>query len=132
MHASSLRRVLTRCVTITSVSVLVSVLLVLALVSASGRSADAGTWLLAVAGPMLIAFPATVYILMQSEQLRLTHLLLVDAHAALAKAPFAGREGVPDQLTGMLNRDAFLARHSRGVRGGVEGALLMVDATVSR
>lgn len=72
--------------------------------------------------PMLTAFPASFIIFWQNEKLRRALGELSQAHALLkAKATH-------DQMTGLLNREAFFEKSKQARRKCDSGALLLIDA----
>lgn len=72
--------------------------------------------------PILTAFPAGFLIFWQNEQLKRALAELSEAHTQLkAKATH-------DQMTGLLNREAFFEKSKQARRKCDSGALLLIDA----
>lgn len=108
-------------VVVKSVLVTLAVIIVSQVISYSGRMAtdQAFTpYVFFMNGflPLITALPASLLIFWQQHRIHQTHLALKKAHEALAV------HAAHDGLTGLLNRETFLA-------GLVEpGALLLIDA----
>jgi len=66
--------------------------------------------------PLVTAFPASLLIFWQQHRLQSAHAALAEAHAALS------HKAAHDGLTGMLNRETFLARIPAA------GGFLLIDA----
>lgn len=72
--------------------------------------------------PILTAFPAGFLIFWQNEKLKRALAELSEAHSQLkAKATH-------DQMTGLLNREAFFEKSKQARRKSDTGALLLIDA----
>jgi diguanylate cyclase (GGDEF)-like protein len=86
-----------------------------------GKPADHITLLMATILPIVIAVPISLYVFRQTEKLDRAYAALLLANDALA------RKASRDQMTGLLNRESFMAQIDvlRLVPAG--GALLMVD-----
>jgi diguanylate cyclase (GGDEF)-like protein len=82
-----------------------------------------------IACPIVIAWPATAWLLWQKQKLRIAldaaeraHARLMEAHRALAE------KARHDDMTGMLNREAFFEEVEAARRGLDTGTLLIIDA----
>ncbi len=86
-----------------------------------GKPADQLTLMIATILPIAIAVPIALYVFRQTEKLDRAYAALLLANDALA------RKASRDQMTGLLNRESFMAQIDvlRLVPAG--GALLMVD-----
>lgn len=118
------------------VSAAASLLLVLTIMSMAGGKASPSALALAVFCPLIIAFPASAYLYHQKRKLAETlealtsahqrleaaHAELADAHARLAE------KARHDDMTGLLNRESFLAALKAARWRGDDGALLIIDA----
>lgn len=106
-------------------AVIASLLVVLVLVPMLGGSVDGNGLLMTVLCPLLVAFPASAYLFWQKEQLAGTLEALTVAHGKLAEAHARLAEKARyDQMTGVLNREAFMAMMERQKAG----VLLAIDA----
>lgn len=107
--------------------VTIAVILVTQVVSFSirhsaGQSFTAFVFAMNCILPVLTAFPAAFLIFWQNEKLSRALAELSEAHAQLkAKATH-------DQMTGLLNREAFFEKSKQARRKGDSGALLLIDA----
>jgi diguanylate cyclase (GGDEF)-like protein len=129
MGNDSFKRIFIKSSIATSISVAASVLIVATVVPAIGGAVDGRALLMSALCPFLIAYPASFFTFRQSEKLRNVHLSLVDAHFALADAHRKLAEKARrDDMTGMFNREAFLAELERSRRDMAAGTLLIVDA----
>src|SRR5690606_3418879 len=72
--------------------------------------------------PLVVALPLLLHIVRQGENLEQAHAALQDAHRILAER--ASR----DSLTGLLNRDSFVAPLELTRRLSDRGTLLIADA----
>jgi diguanylate cyclase (GGDEF)-like protein len=125
----SLLGILFKSTAVTIVVVIVSVLAAATIVPALGGVVDGNAWLMCVICPLVTAWPASSWMLWQSAKLRLANAELAAIHAELAAANAGLAERTRrDDMTGMLNRNAFLdvLEATRGREG--RGGLLIVDA----
>ncbi len=106
-----------------------SLAIAFATVSSMGGSLDGLAWILCIACPVFIAWPASAYTFWQSDRLRGAHRELSRAHAELAAAHRRlADKARHDEMTGTLNRESFFAALDRSRRRSDRGALLIVDA----
>lgn len=106
-------------------SVIASVLVVLTFVPMLGGSVDGNGLVMTLVCPLLIAYPASAYFFWQKERLAETLEELTAAHGKLAQAHARLAEKARyDQMTGVLNRGAFLAT----LESAGAGVLLAIDA----
>lgn len=113
-----------------SMAVAVSSLIAsLAVAFALGGILDANAWLMLTICPILIAWPASAFMFWQNERVKSAHKQLSRAHAQLAAAHRRLEEKASrDDMTGMLNREAFFAALDGSRRRSDRGALLIIDA----
>jgi diguanylate cyclase (GGDEF)-like protein len=79
--------------------------------------------------PLVVAWPARGWTLYKGRRLRSAHRELTRAHAELAAAHRRLAEKAKlDEMTGMLNREAFFAAIDGTRRKSDRGALLIIDA----
>lgn len=131
-----MKQVFTKAALTTAASVAVSLLLVLTLVPAVGGVVEGNALVMSVLCPLVIAFPASAYLFHQKRELAntlaaltLAHDGLAKAHAELAEAHARLAEKARrDTMTGLLNRESFLAALKGSRRRADEGALLVIDA----
>ena len=117
-------------------SVAVSLLLVLTVVPAVGGVVEGNALVMSVLCPLVIAFPASAYLFYQKRKLAdtlaaltLAHERLARAHAELAETHARLAEKARrDDMTGLLNRESFLAALKGSRRRADDGALLVIDA----
>lgn len=117
-------------------SALVSLMLVLAVVPAIGGVVEGNAIVMSIACPLAIAFPASLHAFWQKKRLadalaKLTsaHDELADAHMQLAEAHARLSEKARhDDMTGLLNREAFFSALKSTRRRTDAGALLIIDA----
>lgn len=118
------------------VSAAVSLLLVLTIVPAVGGLVDGSRLAMATLCPLAISFPASFYLYHQKRKLSETlealttaHQRLAVAHAELADAHARLSEKARhDDMTGLLNRESFLAALKASRRRKDGGTLLIIDA----
>lgn len=117
-------------------SAAVSLVLVMLLLPVQGAIADSNAVKMAVLCPLVIAFPASLRFLLQKKklaeairELTVAHEELGKTHAALALAHAQLAEKARhDDMTGLLNREAFHAALRATRRRTDGGVLLIVDA----
>lgn len=106
-------------------AVIASLAVVLVLVPLLGGSVDGNGLLMTVICPLLVAFPASAHLFWQKERLAGTLEALTVAHGKLAEAHARLAERARfDQMTGVLNRETFMAAMERPA----QGAMLAIDA----
>ncbi len=114
----------------------ISLLLVLTLVPALGGVVEGNALLMTILCPLVIAFPASAYTFWQKKKLddaiadlTATHAALAGAHAELAGAhERLSEKARHDDMTGLLNREAFFDALKGSRRRTDTGVLLIVDA----
>jgi len=111
------------------ISILVSLLICATALEAVGDSLDLFAAAMCVICPLIVAFPASAYTFNQKRQIVEAHEALEAAHRELAAMhrKFAERARL-DDMTGLLNRSAFIAAvdETRSVKQ--RGWLIMIDA----
>lgn len=118
------------------VSAAVSLLLVVVLLPVRGAMADSNAVVMAVLCPLVIAFPASIHFFLQKkklaeavEEITAAHEKLAAAHAELERAHARLAEKARhDDMTGLLNREAFFAALKGARRRGDSGVMLIIDA----
>jgi diguanylate cyclase (GGDEF)-like protein len=124
-----MKSVLAKSGAIAFMSSVASLLIATFTVRMTGGSVDGMALVLCVLCPILIAWPASAYSLSQSSRLRAAHRDLARAHAELAAAHRRLSEKARlDDMTGMLNREAFFAALDGSRRKTDRGSLLIIDA----
>jgi len=90
---------------------------------------DGNAWIMCVVCPLVIAWPASAYTFWQKERLREALAEASRAHAELAEAHRRLAEKARrDDMTGMLNREAFFAALETARAEHGRGTLLIIDA----
>jgi len=113
----------------TVLSVAASLALVLMLVPSLGGVIEGSALLMATLCPMVIAFPASFYLFLQKKRLAETLAALTAAHERLARAHAELAEKARhDDMTGLLNRESFLAALKGARRRTDSGVMLIIDA----
>lgn len=119
-----------------ALAVIASLLVVLTFVPMLGGSVDGNGLVMSVACPVVIAFPASAYLLRQKarladtlQELTIAHDQLAHAHVKLAQAHAHLEERARlDGMTGLLNRSAFFEALLGERENAQAGALLLADA----
>ncbi|WP_395446960.1 GGDEF domain-containing protein [Aminobacter sp. UC22_36] len=107
---------------ITIAVIVVSQIVSFAIRYSAGQSFTAFVFAMNSILPILTAFPAGFLIFWQNEKLKRALAELSEAHTQLkAKATH-------DQMTGLLNREAFFEKSKQARRKSDSGALLLIDA----
>lgn len=110
-------------------SALASLAIASVVVPMAGGTVDGYALLMCVVCPLVVAWPASGWTLYQGRRLRSAHRELTRAHAELAAAHRRLAEKAKlDEMTGMLNREAFFAAIDGTRRKSDRGALLIIDA----
>jgi diguanylate cyclase (GGDEF)-like protein len=118
-----------RSAAVTAISIAGSLTLTLIIVTAMGYPASHMIWLTSTVCPMFLAWVASVITFRQSDRLKSSHRELARAHAQLAAAHRRLEEKASrDEMTGMLNREAFFAVLEGSRSHSDRGALLIIDA----
>lgn len=131
-----MRRILARATLVALMSVVVSLLLMLSLVTAFGYELRTVPVLMALICPLLVAFPVSFHSFRQKQklsdalaELTCVHEELATAYARLAETHARlAEQARHDGMTGLLNREAFMAALKSSRRRTDGGALLLVDA----
>jgi diguanylate cyclase (GGDEF)-like protein len=130
------RRIVLKASIATSLSIAASLGIAVTVVPMLGGVVDGTAWLMCVLCPLLIAWPVSAWQFWQGQRLRdaygeiaRLHGELEEAHRELSVDHDALLEKARrDSLTGMLNRDGFLAALGQAMAGGGQGTLLFIDA----
>lgn len=110
-------------------AIAVSLLLTLIVVPAMGFPFSRSVWLTSTVCPLILAWIASAGTFWQSDRLKSAHRELARAHAQLTAAHRRLSEKASrDEMTGMLNREAFFATLDRSQRKADRGSLLIIDA----
>ncbi|WP_353183996.1 GGDEF domain-containing protein [Bosea sp. (in: a-proteobacteria)] len=131
-----LRKIIVKASLATVLSIAASLGLAVTIVPLLGGVVDGNAWLMCVLCPLLIAWPVSAWQFSQAERLRETrneiarlHRELERAHDELSAAHAALVEKARhDGMTGMLNRESFLAAVRQAMAGEGRGTLLLIDA----
>jgi diguanylate cyclase (GGDEF)-like protein len=133
---SAARKIIAKASAATLLSIAASLGLAATVVPLLGGVVDGNAWLMCVLCPLFIAFPASFWQFRQAQRLsdarseieRLHHQL-VTAHGELAIAHEALLDKVRhDGMTGLLNRESFLAALRQAMAADRQGTLLLIDA----
>ena len=122
-------RIFLRSAIVTLTSVAFSLLIALTVAPGLGVPVSRTTWLICAAFPMALAWPVSAYAIWRAERLERAHRHLARIHARLVAAH--NRLAVKasrDDMTGMFNRENFLAALARSHRQSARGVLLIIDA----
>jgi diguanylate cyclase (GGDEF)-like protein len=122
-------RIFLRSAIVTLTSVAFSLLIALTVAPGLGVPVSRTTWLICAALPMALAWPVSAYAIRRAERLERAHRHLARIHARLVAAH--NRLAVKasrDDMTGMLNRENFVAALERSHRQSERGVLLIIDA----
>lgn len=126
---SSMRRIILKASLATLLSIAASLGLAVTVVPMLGGVVDGNAWLMCILCPLLIAWPASAWQFWQAQRLRDAHGEIARLHRELSVAHEALVEKASrDGLTGMLNRESFLAALEQAMAAGGPGALLFIDA----
>ena len=110
-------------------SIAASLGLALTVVPMLGGVVDGTAWLMCILCPLLIAWPASAWQFRQAQRLKDAHGEIARLHGELSAAHEALLERARrDGLTGLLNRESFLAELERAMTPGGKGTLLFIDA----
>lgn len=111
------------------VAVIGSIAVAAVLLPLLGAAFDTTSLVMCIVCPSVIAFPISLRTFRQAEALRKAHEALMRAHADLAEAHAQlAHKARLDQMTGMLNREAFFAAIRDARVDPQAGALLIIDA----
>lgn len=124
-----MKSVILRATIVAILAVIGSLLTVVTVVPMLGGVVDGNAWLMCIICPLVTAWPASFVMFRQGDRLKQAHRDLANAHAQLTAAHRCLEEKAShDQMTGMLNREAFFARLDGSRRKADRGALLIIDA----
>lgn len=113
-----------------------SMAIVQTIVPALGGTVEGNAIIMTLVCPLVLAFPCTAFFLVQKQRLRETlaeltaaHEQLASTHAELAEAySRLSEKSRHDEMTGLLNREAFFAGLKKTRRRTDTGTLLIIDA----
>jgi diguanylate cyclase (GGDEF)-like protein len=124
-----MKRVILKSGIVAVASALTSLAIASLLVPVLGGRVDGTAWIMCIACPLLIAWPASGWTFYQSARLRHAHRELSLAHESLAAAHRRLSEKARfDDMTGVLNRETFFAALEGSMGKPERGALLVIDA----
>lgn len=131
-----MKQIVLKAATVSVIAMLASFAIVMTVVPAMGGVVGRNTLLMTLLCPLLIAFPCSLHLLRQKkvvattlEELKAAHDELADAHLQLAEAHARLSERARyDEMTGVLNRAAFLSALNNSRRRTDRGMLLIIDA----
>lgn len=117
-------------------AMLASFAIVMTVVPAVGGVVEGNALLMTLLCPLLTAFPASFHLFRQKkvlattlDELKVAHDELADAHLQLAEAHARLSERARyDEMTGVLNRAAFMSALNNSRRRTDRGLLLIIDA----
>ncbi len=87
-----------------------------------GEEINPSAWVLAFVGSYIVGIPVSCFCFHQADRLKDAHQQLLETHEALRQ------KSMHDHMTGMLNRETFMARLNRRCRRSDHGVLLIADA----
>ena len=126
---SPARRIILKASLATLLSIAASLGLAVTVVPMLGGVVDGNAWLMCILCPLLIAWPASAWQFWQAQRLRDAHGEIARLHGELTAAHEALLEKARhDGLTGVLNRETFLAALEQASLEGGHGMLLLIDA----
>lgn len=126
---ASTRAIILKASLATLLSIAASLALALTVVPMLGGVVDGTAWLMCILCPLLIAWPASAWQFRQAQRLKDAHGEIARLHDELSATHEALLERARrDGLTGLLNRESFLAELEKAVAAGGEGTLLFIDA----
>lgn len=129
-------RVLAKAAGATAVAEVGSIALFLMAQWATGDAIDVQDWLETLLIPLIVAMPIATFVFRQDEKLRRAYEQLLEAdraaiqsnrqlHEAKEQISFAVSH---DRMTGLLNRETFMALLALGYARNSDGVLLIADA----
>lgn len=126
---ASTRAIILKASLATLLSIAASLGLAVTVVPMLGGVVDGTAWLMCILCPLLIAWPASAWQFRQAQRLKDAHGEIARLHGALSAAHEALLERARrDGLTGLLNRESFLADLEQAMTPGGKGTLLFIDA----
>ncbi|MCO5091922.1 GGDEF domain-containing protein [Bosea sp. (in: a-proteobacteria)] len=134
--APAARKIIAKASAATLLSIAASLGLALTVVPWLGGVVDGNAWLMCILCPLFIAFPASAWQFRQTQRLsdaraevERLHRQLVTVHGELAAAHATLLDKARhDGMTGLLNRESFLAALRQAMVAGEPGTLLLIDA----
>lgn len=123
------KRIVAKAAAVSGMAVVATYAISLSVRTALAMPFDWLAWIECFVIPVAIGMPVASYIFWQSERLAETCTVLTQSEAKLkaANAALAYRAS-HDGMTGLLNREAFLARLTAFIRNEEEAVLLLIDA----
>lgn len=130
------RKIIAKASAATLLSIAASLGLALTVVPLLGGTVDGNAWLMCILCPLFIAFPASAWQFRQAQRLsdaraevERLHRRLVATHDELAAAHEALLDKARhDGMTGLLNRESFLAALRQALAADRPGTLMLIDA----
>ncbi|MEX0344804.1 MAG: GGDEF domain-containing protein [Rhizobiaceae bacterium] len=111
-----------KALTVSTFAVVLAYALIIFAIPMFGEEINPSAWVLGFVGPYLIGMPVSYYCFLQADRLRDAHEKLLKVHEELRQ------KSMHDPMTGMLNRETFLARLNVQGRHTDDGVLLIADA----
>lgn len=117
-----MKSILLKAFSVSTLGVVVAYAMIITLIPLFGEVINPSAWVLGAVGPYVVGLPVSMFCFWQADRLKDAHRKLLQAHSELSE------KSRRDQMTGMLNRETFLA-HLEGLRRQSDhGALLIADA----
>jgi diguanylate cyclase (GGDEF)-like protein len=131
-----MKQILWKAAVVAVIAMLASFAIVMTIVPAVGGVVDGNALFMIFVCPLLTAFPASIHLFRQKkvlavtlQDLKVAHEELADAHLQLAEAHARLSEKARyDDMTGVLNRAAFMSALNSTRRRTDAGMLLIIDA----
>lgn len=126
---ASTRAIILKASLATLLSIAASLGLAVTVVPMLGGVVDGTAWLMCILCPLLIAWPASAWQFRQAQRLKDAHGEIARLHRELSAVHATLVERARrDGLTGLLNRESFLADLEQAMTPGGKGTLLFIDA----
>ena len=119
MHVKS---ILLKAFVVSTLAVVLAYAMIILLIPLFGEKINPSAWVLGFIGPFIVGMPVASFCFWQSDKLKSAHMQLVSAHETLRE------KSRRDHMTGMLNRETFLAQMGGLNRKSDKGVLLITDA----
>ncbi len=124
-----MKQVWLQSIAVTLMAIIGSLLVCWSVLAFEGKPLEGEVLLLSVLSPVLLGFPIVFFLLYQKRKVRLAHQQLSAAHDELAAVHRRLAEKARrDDLTGLLNRGAFVSAIEATRGHKARGCLLVVDA----
>ncbi len=107
---------------VSTLAVVAAYAMIITLIPLFGEKINPSAWFLGFVGPFLIGMPVGSFCFWQADKLKAAHMQLIEAHDTLRK------KSRRDHMTGMLNRETFMAQMVGLNRKSDTGVLLIADA----